>query len=345
MPLLFNHYFKEPLSLFYTAKPSYGGWVSFTAHLTHLTQSSIFKIAKRTEKRTRDFGYGCNYRNITTTDFLDMESIPKKCLFLAIDKYYYSQFEEFLTHPKSQSLDLYLVIHDPTELAGKKALPLLTLLQNNKNVRLITIRPRVQKHVQEQYGLSSLLMYHPFYRFPTTNNLLDTTNVVNSKFVSIARIDHDKHTDIITQANQRLLQDQKIKIYGAMNGFYAYKTLHKYDPMRKDDPESQYQGTFAKDWSVLQQIIRDNRAGYVVDLSIIKGDGGHTQYSFLEAIYLDCVLVLHRKWIQGSDSIFKEGVNCLAVENSEELEQLVLSPLNTHKYQAILQNSKSLILT
>ena len=95
MPLLFNHYFKEPLSLFIQLKPSYGGWVSFTAHLTHLTQSSIFKIIKRTEKRTRAFGYGCNYRNITTTDFLDMSSFLKNVYFYAIDKYYYSQFEEF----------------------------------------------------------------------------------------------------------------------------------------------------------------------------------------------------------------------------------------------------------
>ena len=36
---------------------------------------------------------------------------------------------------------------------------------------------------------------------------------------------------------------------------------------------------------------------FVIDLSLIKNDGGGTQYTFLEAIYNDCVLVLHNDWI------------------------------------------------
>ena len=35
---------------------------------------------------------------------------------------------------------------------------------------------------------------------------------------------------------------------------------------------------------------------FVVDMSIIKGDGGGTQYTFLEAIYQDRALILHKEW-------------------------------------------------
>ena len=46
----------------------------------------------------------------------------------------------------------------------------------------------------------------------------------------------------------------------------------------------------------------------MIDMSIIKGDGGGTQYTFLEAIYHDCILVLHLDWINKGE-LFISGVN------------------------------------
>ena len=37
-------------NLFYLAKPTYGGWVTFTAHLSKKNDYPIYKITKRTEK-------------------------------------------------------------------------------------------------------------------------------------------------------------------------------------------------------------------------------------------------------------------------------------------------------
>ena len=49
-----------------------------------------------------------------------------------------------------------------------------------------------------------------------------------------------------------------------------------------------------------------NNCEYVIDMSIIKGDGGGTQYTFLEAIYQDSLLILHNEWINKGDLfIFK----------------------------------------
>ena len=53
-------------------------------------------------------------------------------------------------------------------------------------------------------------------------------------------------------------------------------------------------------------------------MSTIKNDGGGSQYTFLEAIYQGCVLILHRDWIQ-QGTTFKEGVNCLGASSPEEL--------------------------
>ena len=59
-----------------------------------------------------------------------------------------------------------------------------------------------------------------------------------------------------------------------------------------------------------------------MDLSVIKNDGGGTQYTFLEAIHQGCTLILHKKWVNQKKSIFKNGVNCLAVETPEELASI-----------------------
>ena len=83
---------------------------------------------------------------------------------------------------------------------------------------------------------------------------------------------------------------------------------------------------FDKDYPLTYQekdILKDTH--YVVDMSTIKNDGGGSQYTFLEAIYQGCVLVLHREWIT-SCSLFKEGVNCLAAETPEELASILSEP-------------------
>ena len=49
-------------NLLYLAKPIYGGWVTFTAHLSHKYNSPIYKISERHETKERDYGYECNYK-------------------------------------------------------------------------------------------------------------------------------------------------------------------------------------------------------------------------------------------------------------------------------------------
>ena len=102
---------------------------------------------------------------------------------------------------------------------------------------------------------------------------------------------------------------------------------------------------FDKSFSILSEILA--KAKFVVDLSILKHDGGRTQYTFLEAIHNDCALILHRKWIQGGHGDikpeyrnFKEGYNCFAVDSEKELAELLRRNPDTTK---VVENSKALL--
>jgi hypothetical protein len=78
-------------------------------------------------------------------------------------------------------------------------------------------------------------------------------------------------------------------------------------------------------------------------LSVLKQDGGGTQYTFLEAIHNDCALILHRQWIEDVNPKycdFKEGYNCFAIENEKELADLIRKDPDTIE---IVQNAKKLI--
>ena len=76
-------------NIFYLAKPVYGGWVTFTAHLSKKNNYPIYKITKRTEKNKRDFGYECEYQNLNLADALKLDN-P---LITAIDKHYWQYIQ------------------------------------------------------------------------------------------------------------------------------------------------------------------------------------------------------------------------------------------------------------
>ena len=77
-------------------------------------------------------------------------------------------------------------------------------------------------------------------------------------------------------------------------------------------------------------------------MSIIKEDGGGTQYTFLEAIYHNCVLILHNEWI-GKGDLFKSGYNCIGVSNEDELSEIINNDMDENIYQLLLENGKDIL--
>jgi glycosyltransferase involved in cell wall biosynthesis len=315
-------------NLLYLAKPVYGGWVTFTAHLSHKLKSPIYKIAGRNETFDRDYGYECKYRNQSISEIIKLDNI----LITAVDKHYWEYLHLF---PPSTEI----IIHDPTECKkSKNKNPLVQSTDHNEkplleHFKVITIRESVQEYLMNQFNVQSQFMPHPFfsYKIPKIDGL-------GYKCVSIARIDFDKNTDILLKANQ-LLENKSDHIYlfGAENRLYVH---HK---LKELNIQEYWKGKFPKNLSPVYEeksILKD--AKYMIDMSIIKGDGGGTQYTFLEAIYHDCVLVLHNDWINKGE-LFQSGVNCIGVSTAEELAEFIKNDLSSSKYSEILMNSKKIL--
>ena len=310
------------MNLIYMAKPTYGGWVSFTAHLALKYNYKIFKIGKRTEKlkngedRVRKFGYGATYRNISIEDASKLDNV----LITAIDKNYYKYLTSFI--------NVSMVIHDPTEVKGKSCQPVIDVLGKFK---IITIRKSVQTFLEENLNTSSKLKIHPFYEYATTKK-------TKKGAVSISRIDFDKHTDVILRANKILLKKNKIDIYGATNDRYVY---FKLKPLQLDF-DTYYKGKFKKSFIELDKILSDKK--FVVDMSAIKNDGGGSQYTFLEAIYQDCILILNKKWLVSNNNIFIHNYNCFIAENEEDIVNIITNNASLNlDFNKVLKNSKKLL--
>ena len=315
-------------NLLYLAKPIYGGWVTFTAHLSHKYKSPIYKIASRTEKNKRNYGYECEYQNLCIGDVIKLNNI----MITAIDKHYWDYLHLFPSETQ-------IVIHDPTECkSSKQGNPLVQSTDKNENsllnhFKVITIRESVQEYLTNKFNVQSQFMPHPFfsYEIPKINGL-------GYKCVSIARIDFDKNTDIILKANQ-LINDESnhIHLFGAENRIYVHHKLKEFNI------DKFWKGKFPKNLSPIydgKSILKD--AKYMIDMSIIKEDGGGTQYTFLEAIYHDCILILHNEWIT-KGSLFQSGINCLGVSDEKELAKILTNEISDDKYSMILENSKKIL--
>ena len=321
--------FTNNMNLLYLARPVYGGWVTFTAHLSHKYKSPIYKISARNEKFKRDYGYECQYQNINIAECIKLKNI----IITAIDKHYY---EYLFLFPENTRI----VIHDPTECKVNRnnPNPLVQMTDKNENIllnhfKVITIRESVQEYLMNTFNIKSLFMPHPFYSYE-----IPKCKGLGYECVSISRIDFDKNTDIILKCNQLLKDSQKhIYIFGAENRLYVH---HKLKELNFNEF---WKGKFPKNLSPTYNefsILKD--AKFMIDMSIIKGDGGGTQYTFLEAIYHDCILVLHNEWIN-KGSTFKSGHNCIGVSNHEELAQFIEKGLTKKEFNKILMNSKAIL--
>jgi len=275
------------------SKCRYGGWVSFTAHLSLKQNWSVYRITKTNEKRMRQFGYGVNYRNVNT------DNLPDNILITAIDKTYYKYLEYI---PDGS----HIVIHDPTELK-KQVIPHLS------RFKIIVIRETVKKVLKEKYDLESKFLHHPFYQYPVNRN------IEKKNTVSVSRIDYDKHTDILINANEKMDVAQHIDIYGKINNLYVHRKLG-------DSLEPYYCGCFERSFIDLDKILTP--AKYVVDMSAIVGDGAGSQYTFLEAIHQDCVLILNHKWTCGLKTDFLNGINCFIVKDEDMLINILTTKVD-----------------
>lgn len=276
-------------NLLYLSNSNYGGWVSFSYHLCKiLNQNHILKIGNSFK------GGGVFYGDIK------YKNIPKQILnkfdnpiILAVDKAHY----DYLKYLKNGTI----IIHDPTELSPE-------VIDFAKKNKVITIRKTVS-NLLKKMGIENDFIKHPFYKY-------DKFTLPKKYNRALSRVDFDKNTDIICKANQL---GSSIEIYGYKNHIYYF---HKLKELGFD---KFYKGYYSKDLGDISKLYAETK--FLVDLSTIKKDGGGTQYTFLEAEYHGCSLILHKNWCDAPNSVYKNNFNCYAVENETELLEILQKPV------------------
>lgn len=274
--------------LLYLSNSTYGGWVSFTFHLAKLLgERQVFKVAPSTRGGSVFYG-DVVYKNFPASAFRAF----KNPVITAVDKAHYKYLESIG--------NATLVIHDPTELSDE----VLAFARRNN---VITIRATMH-HMLNAMGIDNTFLKHPFYKYKRAAGNNNTNR-------SMSRVDFDKNTHIICQAN---LKGAGIEIHGYKNHIYYF---HKLRPLGFD---AYYKGAYPKDLGTISALYAGTK--FLVDLSVIKKDGGGTQYTFLEAEHHNASLILHRDWCNAKHSEYTDGVNCYAVATADELLDALQRP-------------------
>lgn len=290
-------------TVFYLSNSGYGGWVSFTYHLCKiLNVPNVVKIAPSFKGGSIFYG-DIPYKNVKSL------AIPKfeNPIIVAVDKAHYHLLDKFQ--------NATIVIHDPTELSPE----VIAFAKKNK---VITIRETVHQLLNNS-GIPNTFLKHPFYQYKKV--------IAKKEFNrSLSRVDFDKNTHLICEAN-KLGAD--VEIYGYKNHIYYF---HKLKELGFDD---YYKGAYSKDIETVSKLYAQTK--FLVDMSVIKKDGGGTQYTFLEAEYHGASLILHKEWCSAPNSVYKNDMNCYAVSDAKELAiALNKPPIKSNLMPTAEENAK-----
>lgn len=279
------------INVLYATKVNLGGWATFTVHLVNLLKLAgheprLFKIGNNTEFFTRPFGeHGVKYRNIAAADLVK-EFSDGPTIIAALGKHYVDDVQPLL------DMGAGIVVHDTAESTNRMAIT----------------KPWVIRK-----GLASLFDDAVFIRHPYVSHggMVPWKDAPRKGIFATSRVDFDKNTAMILDANRK---GAKIDIVGFENRLY---TKFKICP---DYPEwVQSKGTHPRSGQGSYGLLTHARA--MVDLTDIKGDGGGTQYTFLEAWDAGAVPVIGTWWFRKKDDMV-DGLNCLGVSDAAQLAKL-----------------------
>jgi hypothetical protein len=321
--------------MFLVDNVKYGGFAVYTAHLYESFKRvgynpRIFKIRKTSSAKPKQFTHNLTCYSIDVEHAENLARNEPTIIVCTYWKQYAAEIVRLLRAGAS------IILHDPTEYASG-------LFDAIKacGTRTVCIRQRNVENLRE-FGVKSKFIMHPYIRarVPTKRGY------VKWNAVSYSRVDFDKHTEIIVEANKLLPPESRVAIFGELNRIYAF---HKLD---KDTPEwrNEYHGTFPMDpWAAVGLA---RQANFVVDMSAIKGDGDGSQYTFLEAWDAGTPLLLNAKWINRGDGEMQRGENCEAVEDGRQLaamlewepSELAFARLPKGGEQSLLQHAPDVII-
>lgn len=280
------------INVLYATKVNLGGWATFTVHLVNLLalaghEPRLFKIGNNTEHFTRPFGeHGVSYRNIAAADLVK-EFSDGPTIIAALGKHYVDDVQPLL------DVGAGIVVHDTAESTNRMAIT----------------KPWVIRK-----GLAALFDDAVFIRHPYVRaDELEKPRPYGGRkgFVATSRVDFDKNTTMILDANRL---GAGIDIVGFENRLYTkFKVCPDYPEWVQSKGDHPRSG--ARSYGLLCS------ARGMVDLTDIKGDGGGTQYTFLEAWDAGAVPVIGDWWCRKGDDMVP-GKNCYSVSDAVALAKL-----------------------
>jgi hypothetical protein len=270
----------------YATKVNIGGWATFTRHLVDSLKQQgqevkLVKLGNRDEPFTRPFGDEHCYANITLETLL-IESASNPVIIAALGKHYVEQAEMLI------AAGAKVVVHDTAESTNR-----MTSIKN----------PWVIRKELATYFPKATFIRHPYVRHTVV-----PMKKRSKAIYATSRVDFDKNTAMILDANRA---GADIKIVGFENRLY---TRFKIMP---DYPEwNQSPGTHPRTGRNSFELLASAMA--MVDLTDIKGDGGGTQYTFLEAWDAGAVPIIGVWWLRKKDDMVA-GTNCVTIADAEQL--------------------------
>lgn len=283
------------INVLYATKVNLGGWATFTVHLVNLLalaghEPRLFKIGNNTEHFTRPFGeHGVSYRNIAAADLVK-EFSDGPTIIAALGKHYVDDVQPLLDTGAG------IVVHDTAESTNRMAIT----------------KPWVIRKGLASLFDDAVFIRHPYVRADELERPLPWGDKTKRKgMVATSRVDFDKNTTMILDANRL---GAKIDIVGFENRLYTkFKVCPEY-------PEwVQSKGDHPRSGARSYGLLCNARA--MVDLTDIKGDGGGTQYTFLEAWDAGAVPIIGAWWFRKKDDMV-DGLNCLGVSDAAQLAKL-----------------------
>lgn len=324
---------KNPYLLFST-QPAFGGIQTKTAHVFYSlgleNKKLIYTLGKKVENNLREFGYGLKRRNINfgLLDYFDKNGS------IFISEMEHTLIEDNLRHLKRDNIVFSLV--------DTNYMPELSLFPKLKEWgwRFVAVRESIANYFKKNADVDAEVLPHLWFKYPLTDHQRNLVNDLSLKKGAIAccRLTYKKKIDLIFDANDKLGNHENIvNVWGS-----GESGIYKYHVLRPERLEKYWKGKFDKSFFEVSRI--QSPAKFGVNLSQFKQDGGGTENTTLEYIYHNVAVILHRDWIRNgkkyAQSEFEEGYNCFAVDNAEELADLLRKNPDTDN---IVKNAKKIL--
>jgi len=320
------------INLIYLSPWSVGGFTSFTAHLYRCLTSEDVDVQvlrcnnDREEKSLRTMkGHLLPYRNVTVETAV-RQTRKRPTLITAVARP--EDMKDENTIEKLMAAGAKICVQSSQEF---RQFPHVESL-SKRGSKVVTIRRALMKHFP-----GSAYLPHPYDRVHKEWSSLEDRRPA----CSISMVASNKHPEILCGANEKLAKKYRIDLLGKVtNPFLGMNLGKKYKNFVRP-----------KGFRCSQEAtILASQYRLAVDLSDYpSGDGGGTQYSFLEAMDAGTVNIVHRNWSSQKGDM-EEDINCLAASSVEELAARIecskvsrLKVLRTNALQVLENHSAKVI--